>query len=148
VRPRQPIEVGEDAVLTFPEGLWGFPAAQRFCVLPYDAGHPVRWLQSLDDPALAFLAIDPLEFFAGYELELTDGDVEALELEGPHEVALLALLTVSRESGAVTTNLAAPLVINTRTRRARQVIVDDSRYVTRHLVGSLAQIREEQGALK
>ena len=132
------LEIPEESVLTFPEGLWGFADAQLFCLLPYAVGHPMRWLQSLENPALAFVTVNPLEFFPDYEIVLAESDREALGLEQAEDALVLALLTISHDRGAITANLAGPIVINTRARRARQIIVDDPRYSTRHLVAELS----------
>ena len=137
------IEIPEEAVLTFPQGLLGFGEAQRFCLLPYAPSHVLRWLQSVDDPTLAFLTVEPHQFFPSYEIVLSDADMRSLELDRPGDAAVLALLTISRDQEAVTADLAGPIVVNIRNRRGRQIVVDDPRYGTRHLVarlsGALAQ---------
>jgi len=171
------IDVPDQAVLLFPDGIIGFPQLQRACLLPYEPGSrsqpgsALRWLQSLDDPALAFLTIEPFLIFPDYEIELSDADSLALDLQ-PTEAhsaqddasglctsalcAVLTLITIADPGGsalgvsvsrrserhpstppaAVTTNLLAPIVINTQTRRARQVILDPDRYLTKHLIGA------------
>ena len=131
------IEIADDAVLTFPAGLLGFPEARRFCLLPYADGHSVHWLQSVNDAALAFLSVDPHEFFPDYEIELSEADALPLRLGRAEDAAVLALLTVSRDRRAITANLVGPIVINTRTRSARQVVIDDPRYTPKHLIASL-----------
>ena len=137
------IEIPEEAVLTFRQGLLGFGEAQRFCLLPYAPSHVLRWLQSVDDPTLAFLTVEPHQFFPSYEIVLSDADKRSLELDRSGDAAVLALLTISRDQEAVTADLAGPIVINIRNRRGRQIVVDDPRYGTRHLVarlsGALAQ---------
>jgi len=137
------IEIPEEAVLTFPQGLLGFGEAQRFCLLPYAPSHVLRWLQSVDDPTLAFLTVEPHQFFPSYEIVLSDADKRSLELDRSGDAAVLALLTISRDQEAVTADLAGPIVVNIRNRRGRQIVVDDPRYGTRHLVarlsGALAQ---------
>jgi flagellar assembly factor FliW len=131
------IEIPDEAVLTFPAGLWAFPDTRRFCLLPYGVGHPVRWLQSLEDASLAFLSVEPHQFFPQYEINLSDADSLSLGLARAEDAVVLALLTVSHDCGAITVNLAGPIVINTRTRRAKQIIVDDPRYTAKHLIAGL-----------
>jgi len=131
------IEIPEEAVLTFPQGLLGFAEARRFCLLPYAPSHVLRWLQSVDDPMLAFLTVEPHQFFPSYEIVLSDADMRSLELDRPEDTAVLALLTISGDQQAVTADLAGPIVINIRNRRGRQIVVDDPRYATKHLVARL-----------
>jgi len=128
------MDVPEEAILTFADGLYGFPEVRECCLLPYQAGSVLRWLQCLDDPRIAFLTVEPHAFFPDYEIELSDTDAAGLELADAADAAVMTLVTVLHECRAMATNLAAPIVINTATRRARQVILDDDRYVTRHML--------------
>jgi len=137
------IEIPEEAVLTFPQGLLGFVEARRFCLLPYAPSHVLRWLQSVEDPMLAFLTVEPHQFFPSYEIVLSEADMRYLELDRPEEAAVLALLTISRDREAVTADLAGPIVINIRNRRGRQILVDDPRYATKHLVARLGRTLAE-----
>ena len=35
---------------------------------------PFRWLQSLGDPALAFVVVNPFDFFSDYDFEIGDAN--------------------------------------------------------------------------
>jgi flagellar assembly factor FliW len=129
------VDIPDEVVLHFPAGIYGFPQLRRGCLLPYGATSGLRWLQSLDEPSLVFLTVEPYLVFPGYEADLPEYDAEALELTAPSEAAIVTLVTISAESEAVTTNLLAPIVINTRTRCARQIVLDSDCYLTRHLIG-------------
>jgi flagellar assembly factor FliW len=181
------IDVPEHAVIQFPDGILGFPQLRQGCLLPYQPDSPgppdsgpqldsgLRWLQSLDDPSLLFLTVEPYLIFPDYDVELSDADAAALQLESADHAAVLTLITISQPAkarrdtasasraralrasasrapasrapasrAAVTTNLLAPIVINTRARRARQIILDSDRYLTKHIIG--AQIEEDLNA--
>jgi flagellar assembly factor FliW len=137
------IEVPEEAVVTLAEGMLGFPARRRFCLFPYGPGSALCWMQSIEDQGLAFLVVEPHQLFPDYEVELSDAHAAALELERPEDAALLALLTISHDARAVTANLAGPIVINLRSRKARQVVLDDERYSTKHLLASIGEAVRE-----
>ncbi len=96
------------------------------------------WLQAIEDPDLAFLAIDAFLFFPDYDLVLPTADATALDVQTPEEVEVLALVTLNRDEGggleAITTNLLGPVVVNNRTHGARQVVLSDSEYTTREIV--------------
>jgi flagellar assembly factor FliW len=137
------IEVDETKVLTFPHGLLGFDDMRRFALVEtHDSGF-YFWLQSLDDPGLAFLTAVPWPFFPGYEFELPDADRDALGLVEPDDGAdddnptmVLCLLTVDSAaaddpSHEITANLLGPLVINTASRMGRQVVLVDGDFTTR-----------------
>ena len=57
------LEVDESTVLTFPQGLLGFDEARRFALVDTHDSGVYFWLQSIDDPALAFLTAVPWPFF-------------------------------------------------------------------------------------
>lgn len=128
----------DDQVVEIDGGLLGFPDASRYVRVEIPDAEGWLWLQSVDDPDLAFLAIDAFLFFPGYDLELPEADVEAIELEVSTDAEVLALVTVRRaDDGAmegITANLLGPLVINNRTKRGRQVVLSDSQYSTREIV--------------
>jgi len=139
------LDIDESTVLEFPQGLLGFSDARRFALIDTHDSGVYYWLQSLDDPALAFLAAIPWPFFPDYEFELPDADRDALGLvetadgeaarsgepgdEG--NTMVLCLLTVDPESHDITANLLGPLVINAQTRVGRQVVLADSDFTTR-----------------
>ena len=128
------LEVDETTVLTFPQGLLGFDDARRFALIDaHDAG-VYFWLQSIDDPKLAFLTAVPWPFFADYEFELPDADRDALGLTDDSDTSdtmVLCLLTVDRAVGDITANLLGPLVINSASRVGRQVVLSDPELTTR-----------------
>ncbi len=123
------VEVDEAKVMTFADGLLGFPGARRFALVDASDDGTYFWLQSLDDPHLAFLAAVPWAFFPEYEPELSRSDQEDLAISDPSEVMVLCLLTITED--AVTANLLGPLVVNADTRQGRQIVLDDSHYSAR-----------------
>ena len=48
------IEVDEKDVIELPSGLIGFPELKSYVLLDHDKDSPFKWLQSLDDGAIAF----------------------------------------------------------------------------------------------
>lgn len=120
-------------VIEFPDGLLGFQACRRFVVLNHQDESPFRWLQSLDDPGVAFLVTDPFNFVANYTPEMEPLDAERLGLT--EEMPRLVYTIVTIPSGRpqeMTLNLAGPIVVNVLGRIARQVVVEDEKYGIRH----------------
>lgn len=124
-----PLDVPLDECYTMPEGMLGFAGERRFVLLPA-AAEGIYWFQSVDDGALIFVVIDPFQLLPGYEVDLPD-----LPDHGAAHTIVLTIVTLPRDRGdACTTNLQAPLVFDMRDRSARQVVVQDPRYHTRHPV--------------
>jgi flagellar assembly factor FliW len=123
------IVVPEGSLFTIPAGLLGLERYTRFALVP--AGRDgVFWLQSAEEPGLAFVLADPFRLVAGYSAELPDADVAAIGAERPEDVMLLAVVTLPGEGRGMTANLRAPLALNVATRVGRQVVLPDDRYGT------------------
>ena len=119
------IEVQPAETVLFEDGLLGFPEAQRFALISVDGDSDLYWLQSVDDGSLAFLTTSPWLNCPDYEPDIPDGDREALNLDSADDASVLCLLTVDRDREVVTANLLGPVVINLKSRRARQVVLHD-----------------------
>ena len=129
-----PVEVDPDFVITLPEGIIGFENCRRYAVLRHNEGSPFRWLQSIDDGAVAFPVMDPHIFLPDYQPPIPAVDRADLGLSNDDQMLLLTIITVPRGNPrAMTANLLGPVVINAETRVGRQVVLEDTcRYTTRY----------------
>ena len=125
------IEVEEEKILNFPNGIPGFPEEKVFVYLPYEAESPFSFLQSTVEANLSFILVDPFTFFPDYEFTLDDEVAEELDVsqQNPPQVYLIA--TVKDKLVEMTVNQLAPLVINGKNRTGRQVILDKPEYSIR-----------------
>jgi len=123
------VAVDETSTLTLPHGLLGFEDETSFAIVPVDDDGTYSWLQSAKDPSLAFLATSPHFFFPDYAPEVNDNYVAELDLLGPSETLLLCLVTIDGDD--ITANLLGPIVVNTRTRHGRQVVLSEMQWSTR-----------------
>lgn len=127
------IEVSDDESVVFHDGLPGFPGRHEFVLLgggqlpgsiESEGHHSLFWLQDIADPDLAFLTIVPWSAYPDYDIDIDPGDIGDAEAD---DLVVLAIVTVRRENGGVrlTSNLLAPVVLDTAARVGRQVILDD-----------------------
>lgn len=131
------LDYAESDVFTFAEGLIGFSHCQHFILVQTQAKGSFRWLQSLEEPKLAFLVVDPTDYVRGYALEIEDEEADRLAI-GP-DTATLVLTTASIPPSRpqdMTINLAGPIVINAEARLGRQMIVDSEACPAKHRVFS------------
>ncbi len=126
------LEIAPQAVIDIPEGLYGFAHARRFCLVDHHGSNTFRWLQCLDVPALAFVVINPYDFFANYEVELDNQEVAAIALEQPDDAVILNLVTLGNSPHGATANLVGPIVLNAKNRKAKQVVLANQAYMTKH----------------
>ncbi|HJU04492.1 MAG TPA: flagellar assembly protein FliW [Nitrospiraceae bacterium] len=130
------IEIPEQAILTFPSGVMGFPASTRYIVLDHDRDVPFKWLQSLDEESLAFVVTDPVLCKPDYQVVLTPDDMADLKLSSERDLAVMVILTIpSDDPSRVTANLRGPLIVNQHSRLAKQMIVRED-HPTRYPVFS------------
>ncbi|WP_026766478.1 flagellar assembly protein FliW [Selenomonas ruminantium] len=127
------VEVAEDKVVHFADGIPAFEDEHEFVIVPYDEESPYVFLQSLTTPDLAFLMTVPFVFFPDYAFELDDENQGKLNLYKQEDMLIYTLITVNGgQVQDMTANLMAPVVINTANMQARQIVLDRSSYTTKH----------------
>lgn len=129
--PETPMDTNPQARLEIPvielsQPLPGFPDDERFALVRLDEDGVLFGFQSLDHELPQFVVVPPHRFFADYAPELDDDAVAELGLTDADQALVLVLVRAGAGLADTTVNLRAPLVINTATRRACQVILDDA----------------------
>jgi len=119
------LEVSKDKIIHFPSGLMGFPEYKRYILMDYK-DTSLKWLQAVDAPHVAFIVIQPFEFFSDYSVRIEDVIKDFLEIEIEDDVSILTILRVEGEK--VTVNLQGPLVINSLNKKGMQIVNDDPRF--------------------
>lgn len=129
------MEVADDALLHFKGGLLGLEESTTSLVLLEQEEGPYYWLQSVDDPDVAFVVTDPWLFWPDYDVVIPDEVEKDLDLHGPEDVEIMVLVSVrpveEDEYPEVTANLLGPLVVNSRTKQGCQLVLEDTQYSTR-----------------
>ena len=139
------IDYTEDDILTFPAGLFGFEEEHQFLLLPFEGSTgTLLCFQSVQTPALAFVAMDPFSLLPDYAPVLQPNELKALGVADSQELAFYVLCVVKKPVADSTVNLKCPVAIHPGSRVAQQVILDADAYEMRH---PLAQFGKEEGAL-
>ena len=126
------VEIAEDRVITFAKGLLGFPNHTRFCLLEPGQDAVVFWLQSIDDPSLAFVVTDPGLFFGDYAVPIKAEQMGELGLSSLGDAQVFVI--VNKIENNLTGTLQGPLIVNTLARRGEQVVLAEKRWTTRHVL--------------
>lgn len=124
------VTIAEDRVITFPKGVLGFPEARRYCLLEPGDDACFFWLQSLDDPALAFVVTDPTFFVPEYSVAIRPEQMQEWGLERLEDAQVFVI--VNKVDSTLTGNLQGPLVINTISKQGEQLVLAEKRWTTRH----------------
>ena len=123
------VEYDPSNVLHFPEGLIGLDQLKHFLVMPNKKDGPLFWIQSVDDPAFAFVVTDPTQFFVDYLVVPDAKEREKLGIDENGACFILAIVSISTEK-KISLNLSGPLLYAPETNRGLQVILEDVRYNT------------------
>ncbi|MEW6534101.1 MAG: flagellar assembly protein FliW [Candidatus Auribacterota bacterium] len=128
------LEIDERTIITFPEGIIGFEKHKRFVILTKKTNAPLRWLQSVEEPRLAFIIINPFLFKSDYQPAIDGKDLSLLRLKSLEEAEILTIVVVPDNPRDMVANLMAPIVINPELCLAKQVIINDTSYPTRYRI--------------
>lgn len=125
------VEIDEKKFLLFQEGIPGLEEHKKFAILQFDESYPIVWLQSLEDGNICMPVIDSFLAIPDYAFNLDDGDVRELEIGGPEDLQVLSVLVIPENIEQMTMNLVAPIIINLRTGKAKQIILNGEDYNVR-----------------
>ncbi|MBO5948115.1 flagellar assembly protein FliW [bacterium] len=127
------VEIAEDKILNFISPIIGYNEYSKFTIVEQENNELFQWLQSLDDPELAFPISIPSYFSIDYNFEIDDTTQEKLQLTDVADLLIYNIVTIpnSNPKGA-TINLLAPVLINAKTNNAMQYIITNSSYTSRH----------------
>jgi flagellar assembly factor FliW len=132
------VKVSADHIITFASGLPGFPDERRFALINDHLQPPFYCLQSLDNPALAFVVTDPNALVLDYRPKNGAGTLQELRASGPEDLQALVTLTIpSGRPQEITANLMSPLLINPEQGLGKQVVVEKPHYSHQHPVLSI-----------
>lgn len=128
------VEVFEEDIISFPYGLLGFENHHKFVILDIPGNNHFKLLQDVNHSYLGFLLISPWDFFNDYEMDIPDESLSKIGINPIHDnkIEVYNIVTVSGTFQESTTNLIAPIVINSRDKIGKQFILNDSIYTTKH----------------
>lgn len=129
------IEIEEQKIIYFPEGLPGFEKENKFIIInSEDEESLFQWLQSIENPELTFVIINPFFVYPNYDIVIPKTVQEKLKIKDEKDLVIYSIVVVPEDIEKMTTNLLGPIIINTKKMIGKQVILDDDRYSTKHYI--------------
>lgn len=129
------IEVNENDTIDFQESLLGFENMKRFVVINNpDQENPFKWLQSIDEPGLAFVITNPFLFINNYEFDIPKKVVKELELDKHEDVMIYSIAVIPEDIKDMTLNLKGPIIINAKNNRAIQIVLQNDEYTLKYRI--------------
>ena len=139
------IEISEDKIIVFENGIIGFPDMKRFTLIHDDEKGPkvgIRFLQSLDEPGFAMPVMDPLVVKEDYDPEINDELLASAGKLTSDNLLVLVTITIPADLTKMTVNLQAPFVFNVDERKACQIVVEGNEYPVKFPVYDILQARK------
>jgi flagellar assembly factor FliW len=136
------IEIDEDNIILFENGLPGFEAHNKFVIIPLAEDSPFIIIQSLKDAEVAFTAVEPGNFIGNYSFEISDKIESELKISSIEDLLVLNIITLKEKIEDSTVNLSAPIIINVRAGLGRQVILDEPHFELRYKLFAASQQEE------
>ena len=125
------IEIGEEKIIHFENGLLGFEEYKDYTLLyDKDAGQEsfFSWLQSVDEKGLAFPVVNPFKVKPDYNPSVEEELLRPIGGLTPEDTVILLLATVPKDFKLASVNMKAPLIINSDTRKGVQLILENQNY--------------------
>jgi flagellar assembly factor FliW len=124
------LDISEDRIITFPEGIPGFENLTKFVIIILDQTKPFLWLQSVDDD-VSIPVISPFDIDRDYSPSVDDALFEEIQLHREEDLLVLVVAVIPPVITRMTANMAAPILINIAENLGRQVLVEDGEYPIR-----------------
>lgn len=141
------IDYEEENLITFPDGLFGFPDLKRYLFLALDENEDSMLLMiSVDDSNVGFVLINPFFLCPDYSPELTPQELSFLSAKDIGELSCYSICVVRADYLSNTVNLKCPIIVNPVTRQGMQIILGNSAYECNHEFHSFSAVTESAEA--
>lgn len=128
------IDINEEGIITFPDGLPGFEELTKFIFIQESAEQSFAYMQSVEDGDVSFIIVNPFLFFEDYEFDLSDEEQAELQIENADDLNIWSIMNVTDSLENATLNLLAPIIVNFNARLGKQIIIQNTSYQTKHFL--------------
>ena len=127
------VEVEESRIFDFVMPIIGFDDLTRFVILDPNKDTLFKWLQSVEEPSLAFPIISVASLNYDYSVDLSDNVINELGITNAESLLVMNITSIPQDNPRGTTiNLLAPLIFNLDTQKAGQIVLSGSGYDISH----------------
>lgn len=123
------IEIDEKEVINFPDGIIGISVNANFVLVPHKPGSPLMWLQSVTEPAIAFIVMNPLMFLPEYVRDVIRNSPWRIDDDTCGDFSIYGIVIIPKEDKTnIQINLLAPIVINKKDKQGAQIVIQTGNY--------------------
>lgn len=128
------VEISEEDILNFPDGIYGFEQIKEYVILKENNDDSILWLQAVSSAYPCFVILNPNHFLKDYRPELPSDVIEKLKANSSSELDCFVIAVIPENIKEMTVNLKSPVVVNFKSKTAMQVILEDVDYPIRYKV--------------
>lgn len=118
--------------IEFDKGLLGLEEFKSYKIEDVEDNEFFKVLRSVDDKEIGLVITSPFLVDENYEVEIPKDTVKSLKIENEKDVELYTTVTLNSDMSKTTTNLRAPIIINTKTKLGEQIILVNEKYKIKH----------------
>ncbi|WP_226678957.1 flagellar assembly protein FliW [Mesobacillus jeotgali] len=126
------VVIEKEKIIEFPSGIPGFPDNKKYFIVDMGDSSPFSILQSVDAEELGFVIVDPFAFYQDYEFELPDYLTGLLKIDEDNNILIYSIVTLGESLKKSTINLQSPIIINSKKKIGKQLIMNTDKYHTKH----------------
>lgn len=127
------ISIDENLIFDFKEPIIGYDNLKQYVLVEHSDNSAFKWLQSIEDPDLAFPVTSPAFFDIDYQFEIPTEKAEKIDLNSVESLISLNIVTIpSTNPRKATINLLAPIIINAANKKGMQIILSNSNYPVKY----------------
>jgi len=141
------VEIADDQLYKLAAPLPGFPRTEQFFFIQKDNIKPFEWMQSVQEPEVTFVVVDPRQFFHDYSPDISGFELKELGLKSVDEATMIVIVVLPEDMTKMTANLRGPVLINRETRVMKQVFTESDKYGVRESILEGIK-RKEQAVLE
>ncbi len=138
------LDIPDDKIIQMAKPVLGFEQLKKFCIIEGEDFEPFLWFQSVEEPSVAFIIVNPIFFSPDYHIEVNPKEIEELDVADVKTVETYVIVSIPPDPKKMSINLQGPILINTKTKLAKQLILVNSKYkVNYYVVDSKAKPDKE-----
>jgi flagellar assembly factor FliW len=128
------LEIPENNIINMEKPILGFEHLKKYCLIEREDCEPFLWFQSIEEPSVSFLVVNPIIFYPDYRIEVNPKEIEELQVHDVRKVETYVIVTIPQEPTQLSVNLQGPILINTETCLAKQLVMVNSSYHVKHFI--------------
>ena len=141
-------DIPVEDVIFIKDGLLGLEHLKKYILVSPQENLPFKYLQSVEDDALAFIVIDPYLYMSDYSFDIFDDVIDELEVIDASDILVLSVVVIPSDLTKMTANFASPILINLNNRNGKQIVLQDAKYKIRQPIFDTYKTIISQGAGK